>query len=215
MTSEEYLGRRTLDVSKLPATMFDDHSILWWGNNWGLAIETAVFGILIALYFSVWMSMSGWIPPLTTPGKPPLYDPLPDLVYPTIVLVVFLMSLIPAIYIDLAARRRDAAGMKYGMLVTLAFNLVLIVLRYYEFDALHFKWNDNAYGSVTWTILGMHMIHLIVMASEDAYLLLWGFIKGIDEKHALDVTVAAIYWYWIVGTWILLYVLVFWGPRIL
>ena len=99
--------------------------------------------------------------------------------------------------------------------MTLAFNIVLLVCRYYEFDTLHFKWNDNAYGSVTWTILGMHMIHLFVMAAEDLYVMLWTFIKGVDDKHRLDLTVAAVYWYWIVATWVLLYLLVFWGPRIL
>src|SRR3982750_450101 len=145
MTNEELIGRKTLDVSTLPSTTFDERSNLWWGNNWGLAIETTVFGILVALYFSVRMSISQWLPPRTTPGLPVLQNPLPDLTFPTIVLVIFLISLVPAIYLDLAARRHDAMGMKFGMLVTLAFNLLLIVLRYYEFDALHFKWNDNAY----------------------------------------------------------------------
>jgi cytochrome c oxidase subunit 3 len=215
MTSEDIIGRKTLDVSRLPSTMFDDKSNLWWGNNWGLAIETTVFGILVALYFSVRMSISQWLPPRTTPGQPVLLNPLPDLAFPTIILIIFLISLAPAIYLDLSARRKDVFGMKLGMVLTLTFNVVLIVCRYYEFDALHFKWNDNAYGSVTWTILGMHMIHLIVMAAEDVYIILWTFIKGVDDKHRLDITVAAVYWYWIVATWILLYVLVFWGPRIL
>jgi len=215
MTNEDLIGRKTLDVSRLPSTMFDDKANLWWGNNWGLAIETTVFGILIALYFSVRMSISQWLPPRTTPGMPVLLNPLPDLTFPTIVLVIFLISLVPAIYLDLSARRNDVFGMKLGMVTTLAFNIVLLVCRYFEFDALHFKWNDNAYGSVTWTILGMHMIHLFVMASEDIYIILWAFIKGIDDKHRLDITVAAVYWYWIVATWVLLYILVFWGPRIL
>ena len=215
MTNEDFIGRKTLDVSELPSTMFDDKANLWWGNNWGLAIETTVFGILVALYFSVRMSISQWLPPRTTPGLPVLQNPLPDLTFPTIVLVIFLISLGPAIYLDLSARRKDIFGIKVGLVVTLAFNVVLLVFRYYEFDALHFKWNDNAYGSVTWTILGMHMIHLFVMAAEDLYVMLWTFIKGVDDKHRLDLTVAAVYWYWIVATWVLLYLLVFWGPRIL
>jgi len=167
MTNEDFIGRKTLDVSELPSTMFDDKANLWWGNNWGLAIETTVFGILVALYFSVRMSISQWLPPRTTPGLPVLQNPLPDLTFPTIVLVIFLISLGPAIYLDLSARRKDIFGIKVGLILTLAFNVVLLVFRYYEFDALHFKWNDNAYGSVTWTILGMHMIHLLVMAAED------------------------------------------------
>ena len=92
MTNGELIGRKTLDVSELPSTMFDDKANLWWGNNWGLAIETTVFGILIALYFSVRMSISQWLPPRTTPGLPVLQNPLPDLAFPTIVLIIFLVS---------------------------------------------------------------------------------------------------------------------------
>src|SRR4029078_8707438 len=132
-------------------------------TNWGVCIEIVLFGILIALYFSVRMSISQWLPPRTTPGLPVLQNPLPDLAFPTIVLIIFVIGLAPAIYLDLSSRRKDVFGMKLGLVLTLAFNIVLLVCRYYEFDALKFKWNDNAYGSVTWTILGMHMIHLFVM----------------------------------------------------
>lgn len=215
MTNEDILTQRTLDVSKLPSTVYDAKSLLWWGNTWGLTIETVVFGILLAVYFTVRISISQFLPPRTTPGLPVLYDPFPDVVFPTTVLIVFLLSLIPAVWLDVSARRRDVAAMKTALLVTLTVNLVLIALRYFEFDSLHFKWNDNAYGSITWTILGMHMIHLVIMAAEDTYLLIWGAMKGIDEKHALDITVAATYWYWIVGTWVILYLIVFWSPRFL
>src|SRR5205085_2845742 len=127
VTDAELSRAATLDVSSLPATVFDTKAPLWWGNTLLLCIETAMFGILVALYF---------------------------------------------------------------------------------------KWNDNAYGSVTWMILGMHMLHLFVMLSEDAYLLLWSFIKGVDDKHAVDLTVTAIYWYWIVGIWLPLYFLIYIVPRI-
>ena len=76
MTSENLIGRRVLDVSKLPATRFDEKSMLWWGNNWGLAIETAVFGILVALYFSVRMSISQWLPPRTTARRSSVRRPV-------------------------------------------------------------------------------------------------------------------------------------------
>ena len=55
---------------------------------------------------------------------------------------------------------------KIGIAITLAFNFAAIVIRYYEFDSLHFKWNDNAYGSITWMILGMHLLHMIALATR-------------------------------------------------
>ena len=44
-------------------------------------------------------------------------------------------------------------------------------------------------------------------------MLTWVLLKGLDDKHARDVRVTAVYWYWIVGTWIILYAIVFPGPR--
>ena len=63
-------------------------------------------------------------------------------------------------------------------------------------------------------ILGMHMLHLFVMACEDGYLMIWTYLEGLDDKHALDLTVTAVYWYWIVGIWVPLYFLVYIVPRL-
>jgi cytochrome c oxidase subunit III len=214
ITSGAIKGHQTIDVSDLPAEVWDHRSPLWWGNLWGLVIETVVFGILVTVYFAVAMNLSPFPPPRAD-RLPVLYDSSPDLLFPTAALIVMLVSLAPAIWLDIAARRMDERTVILASFTTLAFNIALLVMRYYEFDALHFRWNDNAYGSITWTILGMHMIHLIVMASEDIYVLSWILKRGMDEKHAMDATVTAVYWYWIVATWILLYLLVYWAPRMI
>lgn len=214
MTAEETIGRKTIDVADLPSTLFDHRAPLWWGNLWGLAIETAVFGILVAVYFSVAMNLSPFPPPRVD-RLPFLNDSLPDLFLPTITLIVLLLSVIPAVWLDISARRMDERAVKILVVVTLVLNVALIVLRAFEFKALHFRWDANAYGSITWTILGMHMLHLIVLAAEDVYVAVWTFARGLDQKHALDITVTAVYWYWIAGTWVLLYALVYFGPRII
>jgi len=201
-----------LDVSSRPATEFDAHSALWWGNALLLAIETAMFGILIAIYFSV-VAESVPLTPPRTERLPILYESYPDLTLPIIGLAVLLVSLVPSILLDLAARRRYVGWIKVLMPITLLLNIAAIVIRYYEYDSLHFKWADNAYGSITWMILGMHMFHLFVLACEDGYLLAWTYIKGIDDKHALDITVLGVYWYWIVGMWVLLFGVVYIVPR--
>jgi cytochrome c oxidase subunit III len=214
MTPESAFPRRTLDVADLPATEFDHRASLWWGNLIGLFIETAMFGVLIAIYFTVAMNVEPFPPPRVD-RLPTLYDPVPDLFLPLIGLIVLLVSLAPGIWLDLSARRRDVRSVKIAVTITLLFNIAAVVIRYYEFDALHFKWNDNAYGSITWMILGLHLLHIIVLGCEDIYLLLWTFTKDLDEKHALDLTVTAVYWYWIVGMWVLLFPIVYLVPRMI
>ncbi|MFN2500557.1 MAG: heme-copper oxidase subunit III [Pyrinomonadaceae bacterium] len=212
MRPEAFLDRPALDVSGLPAIGFDTKSPLWWGNTLLLFIETAMFGILIAIYFTVAMTLKPFPPPQVD-RLPVIYDPVPNLTLPIIGLVILLLSLIPGILLDLAARRRDTRAVKILVLITLGFNLAAIIVRYYEFDSLHFQWNDNAYGSITWMILGMHLLHLIVMICEDSYLAVWTFIKDMDDKHALDLTVMAVYWYWIVAVWLILFPIIYIFPR--
>src|SRR4051794_19331014 len=211
MTTEAISRRSAIDVAELPSTVFDTGAPLWWGNTLLLCIETAMFGILVSLYFSVMMNTSPFPPPRVD-RLPVLYASEPDLTLPIWGLVVLLASLIPAIWLDVSARRRKAGSVKIAIVVTLLFNLAAIFIHYYEFDSLHFKWNDNAYGSVTWMILGMHLLHLIVMLCEDTYMVGWTFAEGLDDKHALDITVMAIYWYWIVGVWLLLFPLLYVVP---
>jgi heme/copper-type cytochrome/quinol oxidase subunit 3 len=132
---------------------------------------------------------------------------------PVIGLFVLLISLGPDIWLDVAARRRRPFQIKIALIATLLINFVAVGIRYYEFDSLHFKWDDNAYGSITWMLLGMHLLHMIVLACEDIFLLIWTFVKGVDDKHAVDLTVTAVYWYWIVAVWILLFPLLYIVPR--
>jgi heme/copper-type cytochrome/quinol oxidase subunit 3 len=214
MTTEHSLTRPAIDVSDLPPIEFDARSPLWWGNTLGLFIETAMFGILVAIYVTVAMNTDPF-PPIRSDQLPVLRDPVPDMFLPTIGLIVLLVSLIPAIWLDVSARRRDVRSIKIGILITLSFNIAAFVIRYYEFDSLHFKWNDNAYGSITWMILGMHLLHIIILGVEDIYLTIWTYTKGVDDKHVLDLTVTAVYWYWIVGMWVLMFPLIYLTPRLI
>src|SRR5215218_2320573 len=139
ITPENIAEHGVIDVSELQSTVFDTSAPLWWGNTLLLFIETAMFGILISIYFSVAMNIRPFPPPRVD-RLPVLYDPVPDLTLPIIGLVVLLLSLIPGIMLDRAARKRKAGAVKILVLITLAFNLAAIIIRYYEFDSLHFKW---------------------------------------------------------------------------
>ena len=103
MTPENMIGREVIDVSELPSSVFDTKAPLWWGNTLLLFIETAMFGILAAIYFSVMMNTEPFPPPRME-RLPVLYDPVPDLTLPTIGLIVLILSLAPGIFLDRSVR---------------------------------------------------------------------------------------------------------------
>lgn len=205
--------RATLDVSDLPAHVMDRRSPIWWGNLLMLGIETTMFALLVAVYFYLRVVDADLWPPPQVNRIPVLYHPVPDLLIPTLNLLLLLLSAIPMIWTDRACLQRNARAVKFGLALTVAFGIAIIGVRFREFPALHFQWNENAYASVTWTILGMHLLHLIIATAENAIMTAWVFLKGLDDQHARDVRVTATYWYWVIGIWALLYLLVYWSPR--
>lgn len=206
-------SRPTIDVSHLPHSAMDHRSPIWWGNLLLLMIETTMFGILVAAYLYIRViDFRQWPPPLVD-VQPPVYHPLPHLRVATINLILLLVSVIPMAIVDRACLKRRCPIVCVGLVICILFGLANIWLRFHEFNALQFRWDSNAYGSITWMILGMHLLHLITGTTENGIMAAWIFKHGMDDKHARDIRVGAAYWYWIAGIWVLLYGLVFWGPR--
>jgi cytochrome c oxidase subunit 3 len=207
-------ARPVINVSHLPTGAFDARSPLWWGNLWLLVIETTMFAILVASYFYLRPNFPEWPPPRVDRG-PVLYNTNPDLGVATANVVLLLASCIPMRWIDRAARRKDQRTVQIGLVICLALGIASIVLRFLEFPAVHFHWNDNAYASTVWTLLGTHLLHLIVLTGETVAIATFAFRCPLDESHALDVTVLAVYWYWVAGIWVPLYGILYFAPRLL
>jgi heme/copper-type cytochrome/quinol oxidase subunit 3 len=205
--------RQTLDVSRLPETALDPRSPAWWGNLLLLVIETMMFGLLVAAYFYLQQNFPQW-PPVQPHTMPPIADPLPRLAPSLLNLAVILGSCAPMMWADRSALQRRRRGVDLGLACTILFGVAALAVRWQEFRALEFRWDDNAYASTVWTILSMHALHLIVGTCELALMLLWVVCKGLDDKHARDVHITAIYWYWIVAIWVLLWFIVFMSPRL-
>ena len=204
--------RLVIDVSELPHHEFDTYDPVWWGNNFLLAIETSMFALLIATYFYLKQNFPEWPPPLA-PLNGPL-NPLPDLGFGSANTVLLLLSLIPAVIVDLSARRGDRKSAQTGLMICMGCVVGAIVLRSYEFSAVKFYWDSNAYGSIVWFILGMHLLHLITLSCETFLLTTWSFAREFDMKHRVDIVALAVYWYWVVGIWCVLYAIVYFTPRL-
>jgi cytochrome c oxidase subunit III len=201
-----------LDVSHLPESSFGSTAVLWWGNTLLLFIETTMFALLAATYFYLRMSEQHW-PPVQGNTFPPIYDTRPDLWASTTVLAILLLTCVPMALTHRAAIRMDATTVRIGIIVCTILNITSTVFRFFEFNTLHFQWYDNAYGSITWTILGVHLLHMLVADLELIVMGSYTLFKPMDPKRALDVTLAAVYLYWIAGMWVIFYLIVYWSPR--
>jgi cytochrome c oxidase subunit III len=203
---------RQIDVSHLPDIGFDWRSTLWWGNLLGIIIETVSVALLLATYFYVARNFHPFPPPRADEW-PPLFDPVPRLGAATTNTTLLLLSCLPMYWTNQMARRKNRAMTMLGLAVMLVVTTASIWMRCYEFSAVHFRWDANAYGSIVWTLLGLHLIYLIIGLGEFLLMVLHIVLHPLDNKHALDVTLAAGYWYWTAGIWIFIYATIYWAPR--
>jgi heme/copper-type cytochrome/quinol oxidase subunit 3 len=206
--------REVLDVSEMPDTALDHRSPPWWGNLMLLMIETTMFGILVGAYFYLRQNFPEW-PPVQPHTKPPLIHPVPRLGPSFVNLGILAASCLSMWWADRNALRGRRRGVEIGLVITIILGVAAAAARWPEFHALQFRWDDNAYASTTWTMLGMHLMHIIVGTCENLLMLAWVLVNGLDDKHARDVHLTGIYWYWIGAVWVPLWAIVFISPRIL
>jgi heme/copper-type cytochrome/quinol oxidase subunit 3 len=204
--------RAVIDISGLPHHEFDTYDPVWWGNNLLLAIETSMFAILIATYFYLRQNFTLWPPPVAQLTA--TLRPLPELGYGTANTILLLLGCIPMVLTDLSARRGDKRVSQIGLVICAIVGFVALVLRSFEYSAVYFRWDSNAYGSVVWFMLGMHMLHLMILTTETVLLTVWVFNREFDMKHRVDIVTVAVYWYWVVAIWLVLYAIIYFTPRL-
>jgi heme/copper-type cytochrome/quinol oxidase subunit 3 len=198
------LERQILDVRDLPSFGFGHRSIIWWATIGLMLIESTVFALAALSYFYLRGLAAEW----------PLDAPPPGLVWASVNTLVLLASLWPTWLAKRAAERYDRRAATLWMTVCMAFALVFLAVRWLEFTTLNVTWSANAYGSIVWFLLALHTTHLITDTIDSAVLTVLLYTGPFEGKRYVDVSENAVYWYFVVASWIPIYVVIYIAPRI-
>jgi cytochrome c oxidase subunit III len=196
---------RALDVSELPTVVFGHRSLMWWGTLGVMAIEGTVFALAIMAYFYLRSHQPTW----------PITALPPDLLWGTLNLLVMVASFVPAHMAKKAAEQLDLRGVRIWLVASVLFGLAFTVVRAFEFATLNVRWDSSAYGSVVWLLLGLHTTHILTDLLDTIVLTVLFFTGPLDGKRYVDVSENSFYWYFVVATWIPIYLVIYWGARAL
>jgi|SRR5688572_25458989 len=196
---------RTLDVSRLAPGAFGHRSIVWWGTAGIIVVEATAFAMAIGAYFYLRTRVTIW-----PPNVPP-----PDHLWGALNTIILLVSAIPNELARRAGDRVDLAKVRIWMVVALLFGLAFNVVRVFEFAALNVRWDTNAYGSVVWLLLGLHTTHIVTDFLDTIVLATLMFVGPVEEKRFVDVSENAGYWYFVVLSWLPIYGVIYWAPRLI
>jgi heme/copper-type cytochrome/quinol oxidase subunit 3 len=198
-------ARIAIDVSDLPAHGLGSASPTWWGTAAFMLIEGTGFALSLMVYLYLMSIAPAW----------PLEAPLPDLLPGTVQTAVLLASVIPNVWVARAAKQRNLRHVRIGLVVMSIAGVLPMVIRPFEFSAMHIKWDGNAYGSVTWLLLGLHTTHIITDLIDTLVLACLMFTRHADNLRRYgDVSDNAMYWNFVVAAWLPIYLCLYWVPRL-
>lgn len=198
------MSRRTLEVEALPDYAFGHQGLIWWGTMGFMAIEGSMFVMGLIVYFFLRTRVEPWPPSL----------PNPDVTLGTINTVVLLASAVPNHMVKHAAETLDLVRARRLLLVCLAFGAVFLLVRAFEFASLGSTWHSNAYGSIVWFIMGLHTLHLATDVLDTSVLTALIYTRHVEPKRMVDVSENALYWDFVVLTWIPIYLTIYFAPRL-
>jgi cytochrome c oxidase subunit 3 len=196
-------GHRSVDVTELPDHAFGHHGLIWWGTTGFMVIEGSMFVMVLIVYFYLRLRVDAW---------PPSLEP-PALFYGTLNLIVLLVSALPNHLAKLAAEGYALARAQLWLVVCVVFGLALLLIRAFEFTTLNCRWDDNAYGSIVWCLMVLHTIHLATDVVDTGVVAALMFTGPISGKRFVDVAENGLYWYFVVLSWIPIYLTVYFAPR--
>jgi cytochrome c oxidase subunit 3 len=198
-------SRIVLDVSKLPLHGMGVASPTWWGTCAFMLIEGSGFALAIAVYFYLMSLAPQW----------PLNAPPPDLWAGTWLTILLVASVVPNMLVSRWAEKRDLRKVRIGLLVMTVMGILPLAFRIFEFPALHILWDQNAYGSITWVLLGLHTTHILTDLVDTLVLTCLMFSKHADNPRRYgDVEDNALYWNFVVVAWLPIYACIYWVPRL-
>jgi cytochrome c oxidase subunit I+III len=195
--------RSCLDVRNLPSFGFGHRSIIWWATAGLMLIESTVFGLAALTYFYLRGLAQQW----PTSALPP------DLAWASANTLILLFSVWPTHRAQVAARRYDRRAAALWMSVCMFFALAFLAVRWLEFLHLNVTWTANAYGSIVWFLLALHTTHLITDTLDSAVLTVLLYTGPFEGKRYVDITENAVYWYFVVASWLPIYAVIYIAPR--
>ncbi len=166
-----------------------------------IASEIMLFGSFFTIYFFVRVVNNA-------PEWPPEGFHLP--VYVAGVNTIILLTSSFTMHWALQAiKRGNRAGLKAGLVLTLALGLVFLLTQAREYSRIGFSPSDGAFGSVFYGLTGLHGAHVFVGLTILTFATIRAFRGHFTAEDHRGVEISGIYWHFVDVMWIVVYTTVY------
>lgn len=191
-------------VTRLEVGSIGHKAFGWWGMLTLLMTEGALFAYLLFSYYYFAVQYGHeWLP-----GElPHLNLSLPNT-------IVLLASSVAVWWGERGIRYGRQRDGLLGVAAGLALGVLFVIIQGFEWHQQTFTLTSSSYGSLFFTITGLHMAHVIVGDIVLAVLLAWIALGLFDSRRNAAVSIGALYWHFVDAVWLTLFFTFYITPRL-
>ena len=178
-------------------------SISWWGMLVLILNEATIFAALLASYFYLRFNSVLW---------PPQGVKLPELTLSSINTVILIGSSFVMQWALSSIRRGEVNRLRIGLAIAFLMGAVFLSIQIYEYTQLEFIPQDHAYGSLFWSITGLHATHVLVGLLMNAYIQVRAAYRHFGSDRYQGVENVTLYWHFVDVVWIFVFASLFLSP---
>jgi cytochrome c oxidase subunit 3 len=165
-----------------------------------IASEIMLFGSFFTAYFFVRV-VNG-----TPWPTPPFHLPIFVAGVNTCILVTSSFTVHWALQ---SIKRGNRAGLQAGLVLTFLMGLTFLITQMLEYSRVGFAPQDGAFGTIFFSLTGLHGAHVFVGLTLLAFATVRAFRGHFSPEHHHGVEISGIYWHFVDVMWIVVYATVY------
>jgi heme/copper-type cytochrome/quinol oxidase subunit 3 len=174
----------------------EGRSTPWWGIVALIMTEGTIFAGLIGTYFFLRASSPDW---------PQGHLEVPKLGLSIVFSLVLWGSSIPMVVAERGIKRGRQGALRVGLMLSFLMGAAFLLYTVYDFDELHFGWRTNAYGSIYYTTVGLHALHVLIGLAMSAVVQIKAWLGKFSAERHTTVQVYALYWHFVDAVWVFVF----------
>lgn len=196
--------RTMTSTSPRAREQFVEKTTGWWAMFGVIATEASLFAYLIFSYAYSSTQHSEWPPQ----GPLPLWLSLPN----TAILLASSFVLLASLYY-IRRGKTDAAHAIAAIAILMG--AIFVGVQLLEWRSLPFTPQSSLYGSLFFTITGLHLAHVVVGLILLVVANAWSLLRvSTGEDAVVRLSVSALYWHFVDAVWLVIFFTLYLSPRI-
>jgi heme/copper-type cytochrome/quinol oxidase subunit 3 len=187
------------------SAMSGPRSTSWWGMVVLILNEAVIFASLLASYFYIRFNSVLW---------PPQGVKLPELTLSGVNTIILIASSFVMQWASGSIRRGEIGRLRIGLLVAFLMGALFLGIQVYEYTQLDFLPQDHAYGSLFWSITGLHAAHVLAALIMNLFLQVRAALGHFGSERSQAVENVTLYWHFVDVVWIFVFSSLFLSPYV-